>query len=82
MTVTHTALETRYVQAMIARSGVALSVLSKAELQASIALLLQSHPLNTDIWIFVYGFLIWNPWFRFAESQVVKLYGWHRQFCL
>ncbi len=82
MTLSRAALETCYLQAMVARSGVALSVLSEAELQASIATLLQSHPLNTDVWIFAYGSLIWNPCFRFAQSRVVKLYGWHRHFCL
>lgn len=82
MTLTRAALETRYLQMMIARFGVALSIVSEAELQASSATLLQSHPLNTDVWIFAYGSLIWNPCFRFAQSRVVKLYGWHRQFCL
>lgn len=82
MTLTRAALETRYLQTMIARSGVALSVLSEAELQASLDTLLQSHPPNTDVLIFAYGSLIWNPCFQFAQSRVVKLYGWHREFCL
>lgn len=38
-------------------------------------------PAGEDVWVFGYGSLIWNPAFNFAESQVARLYGYHRQFC-
>src|SRR4051794_28227314 len=34
------------------------------------------------VWIFVYGSLMWNPDFDFAEARPSFLYGYHRSFCL
>jgi cation transport protein ChaC len=43
---------------------------------------LDSVVIDSDIWIFGYGSLMWNPGFEHAESHTALLYGWHRSFCV
>ncbi|MDD9716882.1 gamma-glutamylcyclotransferase [Dinoroseobacter sp. PD6] len=38
--------------------------------------------MNTPLWVFGYGSLIWNPEFPVAEQQIARLDGWHRSFCM
>jgi glutathione-specific gamma-glutamylcyclotransferase len=38
--------------------------------------------LASDIWVFAYGSLIWNPIFKYSDRCVGIVYGWHRHFCL
>ena len=33
---------------------------------------------HSDLWLFGYGSLIWNPGFEFAERRPAKVHGWHR----
>lgn len=66
----------------MAQAGLRLGMLTEEELLASIAHTLQDRPAASDIWIFAYGSLIWNPVFHFVDRQIGKIYGWHRQFCL
>jgi len=40
------------------------------------------HPPDTDLWVFGYGSLMWNPGFAFVERQQGLLRGWHRSFCV
>ncbi len=35
-----------------------------------------------EFWVFGYGSLLWQPGFGFASSQVARLEGWHRSFCM
>jgi cation transport protein ChaC len=44
------------------------------------ALLVEHSP--TELWVFAYGSLIWNPEFKFEESRPAQTKGWHRSFCL
>lgn len=37
---------------------------------------------NTNLWIFGYGSLMWDPGFSFVESQCARIFGYHRQLCL
>jgi cation transport protein ChaC len=37
---------------------------------------------GSDIWIFAYGSLMWDPGFPFAEARPALLRGYHRAFCL
>lgn len=37
---------------------------------------------NTDLWIFGYGSLMWNPGFPFVEAVPARLDGYHRAFCI
>jgi cation transport protein ChaC len=57
-------------------------LLSEADFEASIQAILADHPPQTDLWVFGYGSLIWNPAFRFDDRLIGKVYGWHRSFCL
>lgn len=36
----------------------------------------------SDIWVFGYGSLMWNPAIHVAETIPAKVYGLHRAFCL
>jgi cation transport protein ChaC len=38
--------------------------------------------MDTPLWVFGYGSLIWNPEFPVAEQQIARLDGWHRSFCM
>ncbi len=69
-------------QDMIARSGLADTLLSDEDHADSIASLLAEHPAGKDVWVFGYGSLIWNPAFRFVERHLAVVHGWHRQFCI
>jgi len=43
---------------------------------------LETLRIDSDIWVFGYGSLMWNPGFAFRESKPALLYGWHRSFCI
>lgn len=38
--------------------------------------------MSSDMWIFGYGSLMWNPGFPHIESEPAYLRGWHRAFCV
>jgi cation transport protein ChaC len=38
--------------------------------------------LNSDVWIFGYGSLMWNPGFAYCEAVPALLRGYHRRFCI
>ena len=82
MSLTRTDLESNFLQNLILQSGLGLSVLTEAQLQESIRETLRRQVPDTDVWLFAYGSLIWNPIFRFVEHRVGTIYGWHRRFCL
>lgn len=82
MSLTRTDLESGLLQQMILQSKLGLSVLSEIQLQESIRETLQQQEPNSDVWLFAYGSLIWNPIFRFVEHRVGTVYGFHRRFCL
>jgi cation transport protein ChaC len=37
---------------------------------------------GSDVWLFGYGSLIWNPTIRYEGRAQGRIYGYHRQFCL
>ncbi len=37
---------------------------------------------DTQLWVFGYGSLIWDPGFAVAERRIARLDGWHRSFCM
>lgn len=82
MSLTRTDLKSNLLQQMVLQSGLDLQVLSEAELQASIDQILRRQQPNSDVWLFAYGSLIWNPIFNFVERRVGTVYGFHRRFCL
>lgn len=38
--------------------------------------------MDTTLWVFGYGSLIWNPGFAHIRAEVARLSGWHRSFCM
>ncbi|MGB3756958.1 MAG: gamma-glutamylcyclotransferase [Rivularia sp. (in: cyanobacteria)] len=82
MSLTRADLESSRLHQMVSQSGLGMQLLSESQLQESIRVTLNSHKPNTDVWLFAYGSLIWNPAFKFTERRVGTVYGWHRRFCL
>jgi cation transport protein ChaC len=37
---------------------------------------------KSDLWIFGYGSLMWNPGFAHCAAEPALLRGWHRSFCV
>ena len=42
---------------------------------------LQAAEVSVD-WVFAYGSLIWNPEFDYSRSELGRLHGYHRAFCV
>jgi glutathione-specific gamma-glutamylcyclotransferase len=38
--------------------------------------------MDTPLWVFGYGSLIWDPGFPVAERRIARVTGWHRSFCM
>lgn len=58
------------------------AVLSDDEIARSLDRTLADWDGRSDVWLFGYGSLIWNPAIRFAERRTALLEGWQRRFCL
>lgn len=82
MSLTRSDLESRCLQQTILQSGRKVNVLTEDQLQESIREKLKQQKPDSDIWIFAYGSLIWNPIVKVAEQRIGTIYGWHRRFCL
>jgi cation transport protein ChaC len=65
-----------------ARLGPGMTLLTDEQIEASLAQTLAALAPGTDVWVFGYGSLIWNPAFEFVEKRVAMVHGWHRRFCL
>lgn len=51
-------------------------------IERSLAETLQARPGSSDVWVFGYGSLLWNPLMHVAEQQSATLHGWQRSFCI
>jgi cation transport protein ChaC len=71
-----------HLAAIRARATPDFPIRSDAEIEASLDMTLASHEPGTDLWVFGYGSLMWNPAFRFDERRLGTVRGWHRRFCL
>ncbi|MCR9254812.1 MAG: gamma-glutamylcyclotransferase [Alphaproteobacteria bacterium] len=68
---------------MIRQSGSPIRLLTDEERAASLQQTLADHPEpGSDIWVFAYGSLIWNPAFHFVEKRFAKIFGFHRRYCM
>lgn len=81
MVLNRKALESKLLQKLLAHPELNLTILSDEELIASIRATLKRRT-TSELWIFAYGSLIWNPLFPYIERRVVTIKGWQRQFCL
>ena len=80
--ITRALLEAGGIDAMVARSGSGMRLLSEAERAKSLHDTLAQRPPGEPVWLFGYGSLIWNPAIHFAERRTATIRGWHRAFCL
>ena len=71
-----------HLAALRARATPDFPVRSDEELDASLDGTLASHPPGSDVWVFGYGSLMWNPAIEFEERRQGTVRGWHRRFCL
>jgi cation transport protein ChaC len=60
----------------------AVPLMSEEARKASLAVVRASVQPNTDVWVFGYGSLMWNPVIRVVESRCAHVRGYHRTFCL
>lgn len=58
------------------------TVLTEAERAIRFEALIASIPSGSDLWLFAYGSMLWNPTVHFAQAKRVTVKGWHRSFCL
>jgi glutathione-specific gamma-glutamylcyclotransferase len=56
--------------------------LSASELDASLERALRAWDSRSDLWLFAYGSLIWNPGIPFEETTKATIHGYHRRLCL
>ena len=70
------------IRRMIADGNYPIPLLSEAEVDASRRAALARAGAGTDVWVFGYGSLMWNPAFHHVERRTGTVHGFHRQFCL
>ena len=69
-------------QLAMLRDGEESKVLSPEALAESRRAILPDKYHGSDIWVFGYGSLIWNPLIEFAERIPAQVFGFHKRFCL
>jgi glutathione-specific gamma-glutamylcyclotransferase len=75
-------LENDLLRAEFRKANPGVPVLSDAEQEASLRAILDRHEPGSDVWVFGYGSLVWNPLVHHQERRVARLHGFHRSFCL
>jgi cation transport protein ChaC len=59
-----------------------LPLVPEGEFRASLERVLDGWNSARDLWLFAYGWLIWNPLFHYVERRLASVHGFHRRFCL
>ena len=80
--ITRALLEAGGIDAMVARSGSGMRLLTEAQRAESLRQTLSARLPGEPVWLFGYGSLIWNPAIHYAEKRTATIHGWHRAFCL
>ena len=81
--ITREALQNWRVAALArARDGSNATIASEDELLVSRRSLIPDDADCSDLWVFGYGSLIFNPIISHDDSTLARLYGYHRRFCL
>ena len=70
-----------YMTEQVHKSGL-WTFISAEEREASRRAILARHTPGTDIWVFGYGSLMWNPALKVTESRPARVTGYTRSFCL
>ncbi|MFL5334060.1 MAG: gamma-glutamylcyclotransferase [Geminicoccaceae bacterium] len=82
MSLTREQIRDGWIQQLVRSSGLEGGALSDEELRLSRERVLARHPPGTDLTVFAYGSLIWNPAFHFTAREIAQVHGFHRRFCL
>lgn len=82
MPITRSDLIDDRVRRIVENSALAPLLLSEAELESSLQQALAGCESGSDVWLFAYGSLIWNPMLRFQARCTALLRGYHRGFYL
>jgi glutathione-specific gamma-glutamylcyclotransferase len=82
VTLTRGDLERDLLRATFRKVNPGVPVLSDEEQEASLRGILEQHQPGSDVWLFGYGSLVWNPLVHHEERRVARLHGFHRSFCL
>jgi cation transport protein ChaC len=56
--------------------------LSEEEREKSLVETMKAHQPGTDLWVFGYGSLMWNPAIHVDESIPARIVGFQRSFCM
>lgn len=75
-------LEGDLLRQTLAATEFAPFVLSEAEIEASLRAALTAADRPSEVWVFAYGSLVWNPIVEHEDRVVVTVHGYHRSFCL
>ena len=67
---------------LVSIAGLGYTFLSQEEREANRARFLAAHPPGTDLWLFGYGSLMWNPAIETAEARTARIEGFQRSFSL
>jgi cation transport protein ChaC len=67
---------------MIIDANLPVPLLSEDEVEASRRAALAAAGGASDVWVFGYGSLMWNPAFHHVERRIGTVHGFHRRFCL
>lgn len=70
----------RLADAVAKRGGIPF--MSEEARRASLKAMRDSVPAGSDVWVFGYGSLMWNPAIHVADSRKAHVRGYHRTFCL
>lgn len=70
----------RLAEAVAKRGGTPF--MSDEARRASLKSMRDSVPTGSDVWVFGYGSLMWNPAIHVADSRKAHVRGYHRTFCL
>ncbi|MEO9900564.1 gamma-glutamylcyclotransferase [Nisaea sp.] len=79
---TRDTIRSGHIRDLIRNNAVSYKVLSDEELHASLASMFPDGAPDTDVWLFGYGSLIWNPSIHFADKCCATARGYHRRFCM
>jgi cation transport protein ChaC len=71
----------RWIADQAARRG-GIPLMSEEARNASLKAVRSAAAPGTDVWVFGYGSLMWNPAINVADSRKAHLRGYHRTFCL
>ena len=72
----------RAIADMAAKRGNNVPFMSEEARNASLKAVRSAVAPGTDVWVFGYGSLMWNPAINVADSKKAHVRGYHRTFCL